>query len=89
MEIKVEPIVQYKVSISGQVVGTFEKIDEWEGMIKLKNSAGTIIADDNTADSFSQVFSKVFGCEHGRKATMKVVKISVGLLPESIENESD
>ena len=76
MKVQIKQIDRYEITIDGETYTSFNKVDEWEGMIKFSGVHGTIIVDKNT-DEFSNIFSELFGKKEERKSVeFLVVKIS-------------
>jgi hypothetical protein len=87
MKAKIEQVNRYKITIGDAVYEGFEKAGEWEGMIKFVGPAGVLIVDAQQ-ESFSAIFSSVFG-EEPTAADFTILKSSPALLPREKETVGD
>lgn len=74
MEAKIEQVNKFKITIGNKVFDDFEKAAEWEGMVKFKGPAGSIIVDAGIK-GFGELFEELFG---GRKKAQdcEIIKAS-------------
>lgn len=85
-KIKITPLNKFKVEIGGVEVGEFSKGSSWNGMVELKNDAGsTIIANDNETE-FEKVFTGIFSPQK-ESGYLDIVKISPSLIPLSKDKD--
>lgn len=78
LEIEIIPVEKFEVKINGQSIGEFEKKDSWEGMVKMQNKDGVIIANDERS-VVDKMFNGVFDSE--KQSSFSVMKITPSLIP--------
>ena len=84
LDIEIVPIENFEVKINGESIGIFEKKSSWEGMVKLQNKDGIVIANDEN-DTVGKMLSDIFNIE--KQSSFSVVKITPSLIPQK-ENKS-
>lgn len=78
LDIEITPVEKFEVKINGTPVGEFECDSSWEGMVKLKNKDGVIIASDERS-LIDKMFSGVITAE--KQSSFSVLKITPSLIP--------
>lgn len=78
LDIEITPVENFEVKINGTTIGEFKRISSWEGMVKLQNRDGAIIAADERT-LIDKAFSNVFNAE--KQSSFKVISISPMLIP--------
>lgn len=73
IQIEIIPVEQFEIKINGKNLGKFDHVSSWEGMLKLKNKDGYIIADDNR-HRIDKIFNGDFFKEKSDQLT--IIKIS-------------
>jgi len=83
MKAKIKQINRYEVTIGDKTWSDFERVEEWEGMIKFSGPSGTLIVDKNTYN-FNPIFNGLFGDgkEDTRAIDFIIIKGSDSLMPE-------
>ena len=86
MKVKIEQINKYKVTIGDKTYDTFEKAEEWEGMIKFTSPDGIIIVHQR--DVMADLFGGIFGGpkDNPKVAEFDVAKLSPQLIPKEDES---
>lgn len=77
IEVEIIPVEKFVVKINGNSIGEFEKDSSWEGMVKLKNSKGVIIASDERT-LIDKMFDGVLTSE--KQSSFTVIKITPTLI---------
>ncbi len=75
----IEQINKFKVIIQGKQYDDFEKVDEWNGMLKFKRPDGSVVIV-HKKDSLSSTFASIFGKETENEVEFDIAKISPSLI---------
>lgn len=82
MKVKITPRITYEIEIDGTSFIGFEKVSEWEGMIKYQAGCAVVIVEKPFPDIIKKVFDPIFsGNKVDDSEECKVVKISPSLAP--------
>ena len=79
IDIEIIPIEKFEVKINGKVIGIFDNESSWEGMVKMKNEKGIIIAKDERS-LVDKMFNGLLDSE--KQSSFSVLKITPGLIPK-------
>ena len=78
LDIEITPVEKFEIKVNGKIIGEFECESSWEGMVKLKNKDGVIIAGDERS-LVDKMFNGILDSE--KQPSFSVLKITPSLIP--------